>query len=158
MPVNFARRPADLYLFASLPDAEMKPSRSRSSNMQTLRGRRNVRMADALAFEHERRPIMTRNLTLAMSFGAALLASSGAYAADIIASDTAPSLQPARMVCESSGRCWHAAPRRDAVIGDTYNRYNGGRVCMDWEGYPCALQGSAELPPYDTAPAYGYRY
>ena len=102
---------------------------------------------------------MTRNLTLALSFGAALLASSGAYAADIITSGTAPSLQPARMVCESSGRCWRVAPG-DAVIGDTYNRYNGGRVCMDWEGYPCALRGSAELPPYgpDTGPAYGYRY
>ncbi len=103
---------------------------------------------------------MTTKLSLAIAFGAALLASSGAFAADIIASDTAPSLQPARMVCESSGRCWRVAPRDDTVIGDAYNYYRGGRVCIDQEGYPCAWRGSSEIPPYDvdSGPAYGYRY
>ncbi len=114
-------------------------------------------MGEALASEPEWRPHMTRNLSLAISFGAALLASSGAYAADIIGPDIAPSLQPARMMCDSSGRCWRVAPGH-AVIGDAYNYY-GGRVCIDQEGYPCAWRG-AEIPPYDNdvGPAFRYRY
>lgn len=100
---------------------------------------------------------MIRSLSLAIPIGAVLFASSGAFAADIIAADPSYAVQPVRMVCESSGRCWRVGPH-DEVLGDAHNYY-GGRVCVDPEGYPCSWRGAA-IPRHDfeSGPAFRYRY
>ena len=63
-----------------------------------------------------------RRIAIGLLAGAGLLAGTSAFAAEFIATDDAPLLQPARVVCDTAGYCYRTGPRR-VITDNAYGYY-----------------------------------
>ena len=63
-----------------------------------------------------------RTIAIGLLAGTAMLAGTSAFAADFVAVDDGPMLQPARVVCDATGNCWRTGSRR-VIIDNSYGYY-----------------------------------
>src|SRR5437879_11693678 len=85
-----------------------------------------------------------RKLTIALLAGAVALFVGGANASDIYTSSeytNSDLLQPVRLVCDDSGRCFNTRGRSRVIVRDSYNymtrdRFIESRHYRVWDGDP----------------------
>src|SRR5258708_12755368 len=100
-----------------------------------------------------------RKLTIALLAGTGALLVGSANASDIYTSSeytNSDLLQPVRLVCDDSGRCYRSRGGSRVIIRDSYNympreRYIERRSYRDWDAGPRAVR-AFRAPPLTPGP------